>query len=161
MDVQALVIAYGNCLRGDDGVGPAAGDAVLSWNMPGVRVLIVQQLVPELIEELKHAARVLFIDAARNVSGPYSSSIVQLQKSRRPLGHHETPANLLALLYDLEGRAPRAWLLSIAAVSFDHGQQLSNTAADNMNEALAWVRNWLLEYLLPMTGLYNQISLGG
>jgi len=146
MNIHTLVIAYGNRLRGDDGVGPAAGDIVKSWQTPGVKVLIVQQLLPELIEEMKHAARVLFVDGAINVSNSaYIGSIVVPKKSRRSLGHHELPANLLALLRDLEGRAPEAWLLTISASSFEHGEQITPLAEKCLKEALTWIRNWLAE----------------
>jgi len=144
--MQTLIIGYGNRLRGDDGVGPAAADIVKSWRTPGVVILTVQQLLPELIDEMKHADRVVFVDAAVSVNeSTFSTNIVEPKKSRRSLGHHESPANLLALLHDLEHRTPEAWLLTISAFSFDHGEQLTETAANNMRAALAWIRAWLGE----------------
>ena len=144
--MEDLIIAYGNRLRGDDGVGPALGDIVNTWQTPGVRVLIVQQLVPELIDDMKHAARVLFIDAA-TITGAdgYRVDEVRPCKTRPMIGHHETPANLLALLNDLEGRTPRAWLLTIAGFSFEHSEQMTSAATNSMAAALAWIRPWLAE----------------
>ena len=143
-ETHTLVIAYGNRLRGDDGVGPAAADIVAQWQLHGVKVRIVHQLTPELADEMKSVERVLFVDAALSAGEcPFASRAVTPNKSRRPLAHHETPASLLALLCELEGRAPQAWLLTISAYSFDHGAPLSAEAEDNLQAALAWMRAWV------------------
>jgi hydrogenase maturation protease len=145
--VNTLVIAYGNRLRGDDGIGPAAGEAVASWQIPGIKVVIVQQLVPELIAEMKHAERVLFVDAviADYCNGAFACALLEHAKTPRPLGHHETPRNLLAMLREVEGAAPTAWMVTIAGSAFDHGEQMSEIAAKNLRAALAWIRTWLTE----------------
>jgi hydrogenase maturation protease len=146
MSPDTLVIAYGNPLRGDDGVGPAAGEVIERWQLPHVQVRIVPQLVPELIDDIAHAGRVLFIDAADRPRGArFIHGIVGARRSPGPLGHHETPANLLALLHDLEGRTPEAWLLTISASSFAHGESITPRTADNLQAALAWVRHWIAE----------------
>lgn len=143
--IHTLVLACGNPLRGDDGVGPAAADAIRSWQVPGVKVVTVHQFTPELIDELIPVARVLFIDAAISTAeGPFDSCLLEPKRSRRFFGHFETPANLLALLYELEGRTPEAWLVTISAYTFDHGDTLSEHAAARLPLALAWIRTWLL-----------------
>jgi hydrogenase maturation protease len=144
--IRTLVIACGNPLRGDDGVGRAAADIVQSWRTPGVKVLSVHQLVPELISEMKQVERVLFIDAGTNADArPFLTCILEPKKSRRFFGHHETPANLLALVGELGGRAPKAWLVSISAVSFDHGEAITQGARNNMTAALGCIRAYLDE----------------
>lgn len=145
MNIQTLVIACGNPLRGDDGVGPAAADIVKSWQLPGTKVLAVHQLVPELIDELKSVQRALFIDAGTNFEGAFQAGVIQPKKSRRFFGHHETPANLLALMHELEARAPDAWQVSISALSFDHGDQMTRKAQDHLHAALGWIRDFLAE----------------
>lgn len=57
-----LVIGIGNPLRGDDGVGWWLARRAETLKLTP-RVLRVQQLTPELAEELAGARRVLFIDA--------------------------------------------------------------------------------------------------
>jgi hydrogenase maturation protease len=144
MNTHTLIIGYGNPLRGDDGVGPAAADVVRSWDVPGVHVVTCQQLVPELIEEMKAVKRVLFIDAKADIEEPaFTARIVEPTKTRLSLGHHQTPANLLAILRELEGYRPQAWLITIAVESFDHGDAMTSTARANMNAALAWMHQWL------------------
>ncbi|MBI3822609.1 MAG: hydrogenase maturation protease [Planctomycetes bacterium] len=140
-----IVIACGNRLRGDDGLGPAAAEIVQRWLLPGVKVIIVHQFVPELIDDIKDGRRLLFIDAAVSSSGnAFDVRDLEPERSRRVLGHHDTPASLLALLRDLEGRTPEAVLLTVAGYSFDHGTKLTPVAEENLNAALSWIRSWLL-----------------
>lgn len=145
---HTLIIAYGNPLRGDDGIGPALGAIVHQWRLPGVAVRVVQQLMPELVDELKCVWRVLFIDATLSgaIDKAFACTDVVPQRSRTALGHHETPASLLALAHDLEHHTPEAWLLSIAGSSFDHAEQLSLSAQKNMHEAAVWLQFWLTEH---------------
>jgi hydrogenase maturation protease len=142
--IHTLVIACGNPLRGDDGVGPTAAEIVKSWQTPGVKVLSVHQLVPELIDEMKEVRRVLFVDARTNADErKFETCVVEPKQSRRLFGHHDTPANLLALLRDIDGRAPEARLVSISAGSFGHGEEITEIAKDNMHAALAWIHDFL------------------
>ena len=146
--IHTLVIACGNPLRGDDGVGPAAAEIVNSWQTPGVKVLSVHQFVPELIDEMKQVKRVLFIDADANTeTSAFRTRVVEPKKSRRSFGHYETPANLLAMVRDLEGRTPEAWLVSISAHSFDHGEALTEDTQHHLHAALVWIRAFLAETL--------------
>lgn len=144
MPLETLIIAYGNPLRGDDGVGPTAAQVVDSWRLPGVRVVIVHQLAPELIDAMKQAGRVLFVDADCSGSEKaYAVREVEPKKSRHLLGHWESPASLLALLSELENRTPKAWLLTISGSAFEHGPQLSEAASTHLKTALLWIRGWL------------------
>jgi hydrogenase maturation protease len=146
MKTHTLVIGYGNPLRGDDGIGPRVAEIVESWKIPGVKVLTRRQLVPELIDEIKGVQRVLFVDAAMDPhSDGYTADRAEPHKSRRPLGHHETPGNLLALARDLEQAAPDAWLVTISALALEHGEAISEIAEDNIKRALVWIRAWLAE----------------
>lgn len=64
--VSSLLIGIGNPLRGDDGVAPWL---VETWGRrrtrrdAALRVRVVNQLLPELAEELAAVQRVLFVDA--------------------------------------------------------------------------------------------------
>lgn len=142
--IRTLVIACGNPLRGDDGVAHVAADIVRAWNLPGVRVLTVHQLAPELIDDLKQADRVLFLDACMDtLSAAFDVRSVEPNKSRRLFGHHESPENLLALLQDLERQTPPAWLLAVRGASFEHGEGLSDATQQHLHEALEWLRTFL------------------
>ena len=99
---QVLIIAYGNRLRGDDGVGPAIGDIVATWQMLDVSVLIVQQLTPECAEEIAGFDRVIFLDADA-ASTRLSIEAVQATTARSALTHASTPAEVVALSKALFG----------------------------------------------------------
>lgn len=141
---DTLVIACGNSLRSDDGVAHVAAHAIQAWRICDVRVLCVHQLLPELVEEMKSADRILFVDAGLDTGDvAYRVRAMSPHASRRNFGHHETPENLLALLHSVERRQTEAWLLSIRATSFDHGEAITPEARSNAEEALVWIHVFL------------------
>jgi hydrogenase maturation protease len=147
MTFHTLVVGYGNRLRGDDGLGPMVADIVGTWNLPGVEVRTVHQLVPEMAVVLAQVERVLFIDAAMpgRIEGNFAcAEIMPASQNAYVLGHHETAAHLLRLTWMLAGRVPQAWLLSIAACSFDVGANLTVVAHERANDAMHWIRRWAM-----------------
>ena len=77
---RCLILACGNTLRGDDGVGPWLADwAENRFRAEAdVRVLAPQQWTPELAEDIAHAESVLFVDASL-ASAPGSVSLSRLE----------------------------------------------------------------------------------
>lgn len=141
---RTLIIGYGNPLRGDDGVGPAVAEVVAAWKIPDLRARAVAQLVPELVDDLKHAERVLFVDASQEyLAAPFTLSVVEPRASRGVLGHFSDPGHLLALARDLEGHFPASWMLAIQVHSFAYGEEITEVARANMTAALEAVRGWL------------------
>ena len=142
--MHTLVIGYGNRLRSDDGVGPILADAVASWQLADVQTLAVQQLLPELAETISQAERVLFVDACiESFADPFRLQRLTAQLTHPSLGHHSSPADLLALSQALYGRSAAAWLLTISAVSLDFGERLAEPTQQRMQAALTWIRGWL------------------
>jgi hydrogenase maturation protease len=142
-----LVIGIGNPLRGDDGVGALLAEqaAVLTAAEPDgpVAVRSVQQLTPELAEELSQLEAVLFIDA-----WPASTGAVPQLQPLSPAGtggdsHHLEPAALLAVSQVLYGRAPAAQLLLVPAHAFEHGMELSAPLRASLPAARTLLRQWL------------------
>lgn len=142
-----LVIGIGNPLRGDDGVGALLAEqaAVLTAAEPDgpVAVRSVQQLTPELAEELAQLEAVLFIDAWPAPAG----AVPQLQPLS-PAGssndsHRLEPAALLAVSQVLYGRAPAAQLLLVPAQAFEHGTALSAELKAALPQARVLLRQWL------------------
>ncbi len=69
---SVLVLGYGNPGRQDDGLGPAAAEAIAQLHVPGVRV---EQNYLLNIEDAADAAEhdcVLFVDAAESGPEPYA-----------------------------------------------------------------------------------------
>jgi len=149
-----LVLGIGNPLRGDDGVGALLAEQALSSAAagPGQRVSVrsVQQLTPELAEDLAQLQQVLFIDAwqapagaspqLRDLSpgGATGSSGCSIGQS-----HRLEPAVLLALSQALYGRAPGAQLLLVPAYGFSHGTSLSAGLQAALPQARSLLRQWL------------------
>jgi hypothetical protein len=61
---DVLVVGYGSDLRGDDAAGRHAADAVAGRALPGVRVLSLPQLLPEVADDLSRADLAIFVDAS-------------------------------------------------------------------------------------------------
>jgi hydrogenase maturation protease len=139
-----LVIGYGNTLRGDDGVGPLVAEAVAAKRLSSVRVMSVAQLTPELAEPLAAASAAVFIDARCGPATP-PVTIVKLQPAETaPLPTHAAdPRCLLAVARSLFGRAPAAWLVTIAGTDFRLRETLSAESRHRAREAQERV-----EYLL-------------
>jgi hydrogenase maturation protease len=127
---RCLVLACGNTLRGDDGVGPWLAD----WahrrfqNQHGFRIISRQQWTPELAEEIARAEAVLFIDCSLEAT-PGSISLSPVEPNSqvpRLATHHLSAAELLALARELYSALPReSWLLTIGAGSVALGEDFS------------------------------------
>ena len=152
--MSALVIGYGNPLRGDDGFGwhTAHRLAQLARNDP-IHVLAVHQLTPELAEPVSKAELVIFIDASHEGEpGTWRCEEIGPEAGlANSLAHHFTPASLLAyasLIFDV---SPRAQLIALSAESFHCGEALTPRAEAALREVLQHV----LEQLLPSARIFS------
>jgi hydrogenase maturation protease len=144
--IRCLILACGNTLRSDDGVGPwlAAWAEERFRDNPAVRVLSRQQWTPDLAEDIAHAQSVLFIDCSVE-SSPGELKLTPVEPAIRMQGlatHHQGAAELLALARDLYDAAPsNAQLLTIGAGSTDLSEQFS----DSVNASLPAARKLIEE----------------
>jgi hydrogenase maturation protease len=140
----ALVIGYGNPLRGDDAAGREVAAAVAGWGLPDVQALAVHQLTPELAGPLAGARLAVFVDAYHAPDGG-AVNVRRLGRARGPaaLGHTGDPRFLLGLAQALYGRRPRAWLVTVPGVDFAFGETLSPAAWDGVRDALRRVAQLL------------------
>jgi hydrogenase maturation protease len=139
---QCLIIACGNTLRSDDGIGPW----LATWaeerfrEDPTVRVLARQQWTPELAEDLAQAESVLFIDCSIE-SAPGSVQFREVHPSAPAQGlatHHLGAPELLALTIDLcDSQPTKALLLTIGAGSTELGETFSDSVLDAIPQACA------------------------
>lgn len=143
--MRALVIGYGNPLRGDNGVGWKAAEYLSGMQEDEeVQILAVHQLTPELAEPVSQAASVLFIDASHEgAPGSWAVEEVSAKADANALGHHFTPGGLLAYAKGLFDASPRAMVISVAAESFECGDSLSPAVSAALCEALNYVRGEL------------------
>ena len=128
---RVLVLACGNTLREDDGIGPEVARVFAEHLAAGqADVLVCHQLSPELADPVGRAELVVFVDAAAE-GVPGTIRIEEIPPASEVPGgftHSLTPATLLALTMAIYGRSPRAVQVSVAGESFGFGSELSETA---------------------------------
>lgn len=127
---RCLVLACGNTLRGDDGVGPwlAAWAEERFAASPDVLAIYRQQWTPDLAEDIARVDSVLFLDCSIE-SAPGQVNIKSVAPAVPASGlatHHVGAPELLTLARDLYGSTPRsALLLTVGAGSTDLGESFS------------------------------------
>jgi hydrogenase maturation protease len=139
---RCLILACGNTLRSDDGIGPW----LAQWAQekfiedPNIRVIARQQWTPDLAEEIAQADSVLFIDCSV-ASAPGSVAIVEVQPSASAPGlatHHLGAPALLALARELYDSLPsHELLMTIGAGSTELGEEFSGPVLDAIPKAYA------------------------
>ena len=144
--LRSLIIAYGNPLRGDDGLGWRVAELLSELpeiaENPLVEVVTCHQLTPELAERVSQAEGVVFVDAARGATpGTVACEPLAADPARQEaLGHHFTPVRVLAYACAIFGATPRAVAISVTAESFELGGRLSPTVEAALPRVLALVR---------------------
>lgn len=131
---RPLVIGIGNVMRCDDAAGIVAVEEIARRH-PHAVCLCVQQLRPELAEQVSAARTVIFVDASVLVR---SVSIQHLRPGQGVVSSHvATPEVLLGLCEHLDGGAPRAaFLVEIPAHHLGFGDTLSPETAAAVRAAV-------------------------
>lgn len=127
-----LLIACGNPLRGDDGVAHEVLRIIAS--SPSRELRSVQQLVPELAEDIAGFGRVVFLDADARSLRPAIEPVGAVVPDS-PLTHTAEPGQIVALSRALFGFQGEAHVCRIPARDFSHGESLSADALQIMHEA--------------------------
>ena len=149
---RCLILACGNTLRGDDGVGPWLAGWVKErfGNEARLRVISRQQWTPELAEDIARAESVLFIDCSLE-SAPGSVSLSPVAPNPQTPGlatHHLSAPELLALARDLYANLPReALLLTIGAGSVELGEEFSEQVRAALADACRVIEEAVLRWM--------------
>lgn len=142
MAAEVLVIGCGNTLRGDDGIGPAVAEAIAELGLPGVRVVVVHQLTPELAADLAGCRRAVFVDAG--VGGEAVTVAPLSADAPAPsFSHAPNPPGLLALARAAYGRSPEAWLVAVPGADFGYRDGLSEVGWEGARSAAREVERLL------------------
>lgn len=138
--MRTLLISCGNSLRRDDG----AAHQVLQLLAPSPSRVFraVQQLTPELAEELAPFDRVVILDADV-ASNSLAIEPLSAATSRSPLAHFSLPAEIVSLSRALFGFTGEAFLCRIPAHDFSSGASLSAAARQFAAEAAVQLENLL------------------
>ncbi len=140
VSIRCLILACGNTLREDDGVGPFLAQwAEERWHDDArVRVLCDHQWTPDIAQEIAAAEAVIFVDCALD-QAPGQIILRELSSASLKPGlvtHHLGAAELLRVAHDLYEKQPRrACLLTIGAGSIDLGEGLSPAVRDALPDA--------------------------
>jgi len=131
----AVIIAYGNPLRNDDGLAWSVADALERKLGPAsVEIVRLQQLTPELAEKVSRFQTVIFIDAEWPDRRDRQPGDVHLEEiaaqdfgftAHTRFSHFLTPSVLVNLAAKLYGANARAFSVTVTGQNFDHGQSIS------------------------------------
>jgi hydrogenase maturation protease len=143
-----LVIGYGSTLRRDDGIGWAAAALLAAQGQPDdVQILTCHQLTPELIESIRLAALVIFVDASDMGSpGEIACQVVEPDGVPASIAHASTPPLLLAAARDLYGAQPIGFLVSLNGVDFGFGEELTPQTLARLPDLVRLVERLLAFY---------------
>ncbi len=141
------IVAYGNPQRRDDGIG-AYVVARLNQTLRGkwgIQTLVVHQLGPDLVFELRNANLIIFVDATMDeLRGGRQWTRVEPELRNLPcLSHYFNPAFLLGLLQSLYNERPEAWVISVKGHDFDIGEGLTKKAENRACMVVAEIVKFL------------------
>jgi hydrogenase maturation protease len=149
---RCLVLACGNTLRSDDGVGPK----LATWaeerfrEEPDVRVVSRQQWTPDLAQDIAAADSVLFVDSSvDSIPGRVCLSPVQSNRGNGDAATHSLEAHeLLGLTRSIYGSiASHAMLLTVGASSTELGETLSDRVEAALPRARGVLEKAVLRFL--------------
>lgn len=146
MPIRFLILACGNALRGDDGVGPW----LANWaeehfrGQPDILVVTRQQWTPDLAHEISRSESVLFLDASA-AAAPGAIRLDRVTPAKGQAGittHHVDAAQLLDLSSELYSTVPRNCLqLTIGTASTELSETFSQEVYASLPQACLLIEN--------------------
>ena len=142
-----LVLACGNTLRGDDGVGWKIAEGLMAnSHLSDVKVVASQQWLPEMAEQIRGADTVIFVDCSA-VSLPGEVAVTEAVPAASTTGsltHNVTPGTLLALALELYGTIPRrSCVVTVGGDSFELSEQLTPRVQAALPQAIRTIEQLL------------------
>ncbi len=139
----ALLLACGNPLRGDDGLGGwLAAKAQEQFVNAQLEVVASRQFTPEMAEPISTADTVIFLDCSATAE-PGRISLHPVEATTKParlMTHHMSPESLLWMSQELYGRVPRlAYLITVGGESFNMEERLSDAVRSAVPAVLRMV----------------------
>jgi hydrogenase maturation protease len=133
---DALVIGYGNDLRGDDRAGRVVAERIEAAGLPGVAVRSQSQLTPELALDISRCDVVVFVDADVDCTELTIRTVEARERGSQAMSHHTDPETMLQLAHDV-GAAPReSHVISIPASDLGLGFEMSPATEAAVTEAV-------------------------
>jgi hydrogenase maturation protease len=147
----ALLLACGNSLRQDDGIGLRIAEAAEHvFSASRLRIVAAQQFTPEMAADMADTDLVIFIDASAS-DEPGAIRVVPVSASAEPLETHRLdPPALLAMAQTFCGHAPaRAFALTVGACRFGYGEELSGPLRQAVPRALRLLGSLVSAFSAP------------
>ena len=146
------IIGYGNPQRRDDGIGPYIVNRLQPFfkQRNDIHLLALHQLEPDIIDSLKTADTLVFVDASVEALTEGRHWVeVQPELNTMPfLIHESAPAFILGLLQCLYHRHPKAWMVSVEGTDFGFGNGLSSDARKRAEQVIGEIAEFVLTEVL-------------
>ncbi len=149
---NCLVLACGNTLRSDDGIGPRLAEwAAERFRDDGqVRVVARHQWTPDLAKDIAGADSVLFVDSSVD-SAPGRVNLTPVAMNAEcfeAATHHVDPSGLLGLSRALYGSmSAHALLLTVGTGSTELGETFSDPVEAALPRARGVLEKTVLRFL--------------
>ena len=140
---RVLVIGYGNPGRQDDGLGPAAVEAVAAWSIKGLDTDASYQLNIEDGALLAEYDKVLFIDASTAAPAPFECYPLEASDEIQFTTHALSAESVLAIARDHFDARTEVWMMGIRGYSFAFEEEMTPQAQENLTAALAYIQEKL------------------
>jgi hydrogenase maturation protease len=133
---RVLIIGYGNTLRGDDGAGVRAAEA-LTPLLPECRCFTAAQLSAEHAEDLANADLAILLDADVRAQTVTFRTVEEGRGAGEPRSHSASPEFLLDLCRRVYGRVPeRLVVAGIPAATFEFSEELTPRTSAAVDECV-------------------------
>ena len=140
MTQPILVFSYGNPSRGDDAIGPDIHEYLLAKPAPDTDTLTDFQLQIEHTEDLLGREAVIFVDASITAEPPFEFYPIQPEHEYSYTTHAMSPQTILSVFNQVNHQPPpAAYMLSVRAYQFELGESLSNSAQNNVLQAIEFL----------------------
>ena len=152
---NGLVLAFGNPVRGDDGIGPAAAEYLEKCGIGGLTVDTDYQLCLEDTLSVADHDFTVFIDATLEGEEPYIFEQVEGREDPSVFSHSLEPSRIIGLVKSLFGKERTGYLLGIRGYDFTmFSEGMTEKARSNMNKAMEFITAFLKKEI--ETGGYNE-----
>lgn len=142
-EMHILLIGIGNPLRGDDGIGAFLCEKMEALRITGLQTLTVQQLTPDLLEEMMRADFTVLADAAVSVTGVEFRPVQEENLPGVSSSHHASAEQLFQMAKLIYGKTLSLHICALGAVQFELGAPLSPEAKKNAGQAVSILLEWI------------------
>jgi hydrogenase maturation protease len=148
---RILLIAIGNCGRGDDGLGWKFADTIQELGLDFIDFEYRYQLQVEDASLICNYDTIIFADAShKKLMDGFEIKRCNPAEHFFYSSHMQSPETILFLAHKLFGKSPKAYTLAISGVEWDLKTFLNAEAERNMIAAITFFKNEFLSEFNPV-----------